>query len=214
MLKDGREQLSHLFQDLGVPPTTDLHCEYRVPARRGRGLPSQTDLMVLAGDSSWAIEAKWTEPRYETVADRLVGDADESNRTEVLRGWLEMIQPFASIPLHISRVRPAVYQMIHRTASACAIGVRPALVYLLFHTPDSIAKGFYREDLALLHELLGRPTGLAFYQVAVKIAPTAAFDAIRSLRRGKPGTGRRVKHALLTEKLFEVSAPIVERIHG
>src|SRR5205809_4874490 len=39
--------------------------ERRVPSPKGEGLPSQTDAMVLFGQAALAIEAKWTEPRYE-----------------------------------------------------------------------------------------------------------------------------------------------------
>ena len=53
------------------------HFEYKVAASKGVGNPSQTDAMVLSPGSALAIEAKWTEPRYETVAKRLKNRVDK-----------------------------------------------------------------------------------------------------------------------------------------
>jgi hypothetical protein len=84
-----------------------------------------------------AVEAKWTEPPYETVQDWLKKDkskSDPSNREEVLSGWLGLLTP----DVIASSFFNCEYQMIHRAASARAAAAntakRPSLAYFKFHT--------------------------------------------------------------------------------
>ena len=60
------------------------------PFERGRGKASFTDLMITASSAAVAIEAKFTEPRGETV-HKWLRDPPETNRTDVLEGWLDLI---------------------------------------------------------------------------------------------------------------------------
>src|SRR5712691_8249625 len=85
--------LRELGARLGVSwsDDTELHFEYEVPVQRGRGKSSYTDLMVLGNDVAVAIEAKFTESRYESVGTWL-GRAQTTNRGEVLDGWLRAIE--------------------------------------------------------------------------------------------------------------------------
>lgn len=85
--------LAQLSGTVGVElsPPIDLCFEYPVPVQRGRGKASFTDLMISASSAAVAIEAKFTEPRGETVRDWL-RDPPEANRTEVLEGWLDLIR--------------------------------------------------------------------------------------------------------------------------
>ena len=48
-----------------VPPVTKLSFEHKVHPPQGRGKSSCTDLMVISPEIVIAIEAKWTEPRYQ-----------------------------------------------------------------------------------------------------------------------------------------------------
>src|SRR5690348_8836983 len=59
-----------LYRRVGIlepPVEARLHFEYAVPVRAGRGKPSFTDLMIVSTGAAVAIEAKFTEPRYESV---------------------------------------------------------------------------------------------------------------------------------------------------
>jgi hypothetical protein len=140
------ERLRDLWEQLHVrqPGATEMHFEYEVPVQRGRGKSSFTDLMIVADDIAVAIEAKFTEPRYESVATWL-GGTPTTNRSDVLEGWLCAIEAAAqrSIPRHA--VRDVPYQLIHRTASVCSVERRKRIVaYQVFG--DSPAD-HYVEDL-------------------------------------------------------------------
>lgn len=79
--------LAQLSAAVGVAllPPTDLCFEYPVRVPRGRGKASFTDLMIVACSAVVAIEAKFTEPRYQTVRTWL-RDPPEANRSEVVGG--------------------------------------------------------------------------------------------------------------------------------
>src|SRR5690348_1440566 len=76
LIRDGSDVLDGLLQSCGVEGEVSLHLEYEVESPGATGNPSQTDLMVLSQVAGIAIEAKWTEPRYETVAARLNREKD------------------------------------------------------------------------------------------------------------------------------------------
>ena len=107
-----------------------------------------------------------------------------------------------------------MYQTLHRAASACAAAPHPTLAYLVFRTTGDRAKDFYRTDLARLHRVLGSPSGFPFYLIDAELKPTPAFEAIRSLRKGEPDTARKVRAALLGERLFEFGTLTIQRIDG
>ena len=85
--RDPEVRLHALWEQLRIrqPGDTDMHFEHEVPVQRGRGRSSFTDLMIFANDVAVAIEAKFTEPRYESVATWLSG-ASTTNRVDVLEG--------------------------------------------------------------------------------------------------------------------------------
>jgi hypothetical protein len=183
--------------------------------------------MVLSSTSALAIEAKWTEPRYETVSKRLKSrvaklvkedpsnnDKHHSAQLAVIQGWLNLLRPHSTVSLSFEDAGDAVYQMIHRAASACATGHRPGLAYLHFEPgPKSAATSAqYRTDLRKLHELLGGPINFPFYLVDVHLHLTEAFREIASLPKGKPDTDRRVRDAIRSTRLFEFGKPKMERI--
>jgi hypothetical protein len=229
LLRDAPDALSETFARLGVSPAQSLHLEYKVAPPQGEGLPSQTDLVVKGAEGTLAIEAKWTEPRYETVARRIaaantraksklsgvVAQDDIANRRLVVEGWLALMAPYCVRPLTLADIDSSVYQMIHRTASACAVGVagRSSLAYLLFKTPSVEADHeFYANDLAALHRLMGSPRDLPFHLIEVALRPTEAFESIAKLKKGADSTAMRVKAALLASRLFDVKEITVSQI--
>ncbi len=108
------------------------HLEFTVDPVKGKGKPSQTDLMLIGNDIAVAVEAKWTEPPYSSVEEWITEGVNSNNRREVMRGWLSLLQPHAPPALHLVAFRGATYQMVHRAASACATSRSPALAYLQF----------------------------------------------------------------------------------
>ena len=215
LVRDGWPVLQDILKACNLPAESTLHFEFKVNSERGIGLPSHTDLMVRSGSDRLAVEAKWTEPRYETVEKwiRKPPDPDSSskpvapdNRHTRLKGWIELIQPYATRPLRKEEFSNVVYQMVHRAASACAEATHPQLAYLLFTPlPDgkSVQGKQYHDDLAELHRLLGHPPGFPFHLIEVQLAPTDAFRAIQHLPKASAETASTVHSALLKGGLFD-----------
>lgn len=194
-----------------------VHFEYKVESPRGEGKPSQTDAMICEGASVAAVEAKWTEPRYPTVEARLKrkGSTPEEAR-EFLNGWLDLLQPYSAAPLKLDDFSAAVYQMVHRAASACAQSKAPRLIYLHFLStlPRQGHDSHYEPDLRHLHGLLGRPEAFPFYLVELPLAPTDHFKRIQGLKKGLRKTDEAVRAALRDSKLFEFGTPAITVIGG
>lgn len=184
----------------------DIHFEYTVSSPRGTGKPSHTDVVVLAADAMLAVEAKWGEPRYETVGTWLGKAKPDDNRWKVMEGWLQLLEPHAALELKVDDFRDAVYQMVHRAASACSTAKLPRLAYLHFTPPPdrrAATSDQYLADLRHLHGLLVSPAAFPFYLVEVRATPTAAFAAIAGLPKGSAATSEPVRRALCTGGSFE-----------
>ena len=204
-----------LLTSLGAPPDGTIYFEYRVPSPKAGGNASQTDALVMSGSKVWGIEAKWTEPRYETVAKRIrKPEADGGDPRKTVEGWLQYLQPFASRALQVDDFSDAVYQTVHRAASACAVAtgkrLQPELVYLHFHPSplgSTATTEQYVTDLRHLRSLLGPGNGLGITVVEMSLAPTAAFQMIKGLDKHLRETADKVSAALRHGPLFEFQAP-------
>ena len=109
--------------------------------------------MIVASSAVVAIEAKFTEPRTETVGAWL-GDPPEANRSEVLEGWLHLIRNASGTSLRAAHVMDLPYQLIHRTASVCSVsGPVRAVVYQVF---GEALLDYYVNNLSELWRRLGR----------------------------------------------------------
>jgi len=216
-LKYEQPMVNSLLRDMGLHPDCTLHLEYTVAPKQGAGVASHTDLMVRQQGCALAIEAKWTEPRYDTVSKWLKKGSNLQNRKDVLTGWLGLLQKHAMHELHIEDFSGAIYQMVHRAASACAVGEKPKLAYLVFKPspdPRTAVIQTIRDDLTHLWNLLGCPKGFPFYVVELSLSPTAAFDAIASLPKGKEATDETVRGALFNVQLFDFSEYELRTVNG
>src|SRR5687767_1602180 len=70
LVKDDWPVLASIATRIGCKPER-VHFEYEVAPPGVDGNPSQTDAMLLSDAFAIALEAKWTEPRYETVSLRI-----------------------------------------------------------------------------------------------------------------------------------------------
>lgn len=204
-----------VLESLNRPNNPELHLEYKVRHRHGRGRSSYTDVMVIDGEAATAIEAKWTEPEYDTVGKWLKRGSNATNRKAVLKGWLEMIQPHSLMTLTPKVVSECTNQMIHRAASACSAGESPQLAYLVF-TPslgsENSAAPKARKKLELLWGVLGQPAAFPFYLIEVPMTPTDAFHRVQQLPQG-PRRTTAIKAGIVTDTpLFAFSAPQIVRI--
>ncbi len=164
--KDINNRMKALFNNLNISnkPLKDVDAcfEYKVPVRKGTGRPSQTDLMICNKNITIAIEAKYTEPRYMTVKKWLKNPVS-SNRKKVLNGWLNLINKVFGSNLSIINIEQIAYQLVHRTASACALpGQDRHVVYQCFNT-GTLDIGYYKDELKKMASLLNSSKKINFY---------------------------------------------------
>jgi hypothetical protein len=217
LLKHGGEVWAHITTELLAEDRTgEMHLEFTLKPLQGRGEASHTDVMLIQGNRAVAFEAKWTEPPYDRVSKWLVGGDEPENRRLVMSGWLSLLQVHATRKLRLEDFGAAIYQTVHRAASACYAGHKPTLAYIQFCPlangchPDAILMN----HLSHLHSLLGAPDEFPFWLVEVVAKPTETFETIRGLTKGLPNTGKEVRRALCNGRLFEFTQLHLHRIRG
>lgn len=179
----------------------DASFEFAVSPRcdrcKGRGKSSFTDVLVRSGDHVVAIEAKHTENVYRTVSEWL-GTTPPPNKRKVLEHWLSCCIGSAAT---LERVGDLVYQMIHRTASACyaaGAAATPHVVHLLFGSEHVNA---YIAAVARLAGVVSPDRRIKFAVVFVPTRPTDELNRLANdpevLREALGGT----------VDLFEFGAP-------
>jgi hypothetical protein len=193
--------------------------EYRVAAPNVGGTPSHTDAVVMSDTTAWAVEAKWTESRYETVTEYFRNNKTVTPPRVIVSSWLEHFKPYTTHELRFDDFQDVVYQVLHRAASACAIATkqkrRPELVYLHFHPSplkSTATTELYVSDLAKLYDCLGSPAGLTFRVVEMPLYPTPAFEAIKDLNKSSPASSKVVVEALCRGPLFTFGTPVNRQI--
>jgi len=200
-------RLAQLSAAIGVAllPPTDLCFEFPVPVQRGRGNSSFTDLMIIANSAAVAIEAKLTEPGYQTAGDWL-RDPPGPNRSEVLEGWLDLIRDATGTSLNVNDVQDLPYQLIHRTASVCSV-LRPvrAVVYQIF---GGGPLDYYISKLSELWGRLGRTTAIRFHVLSCPVNFLPMHDdLVKQWKQRNHPVGGALRTALLTGTLFSFGAP-------
>ena len=197
------QRLRDLWEQFGVtgPNHAKMHFEHAVPVQRGRGNSSYTDLMILAEDIAVAIEAKFTEPRYESVGTWL-GRALTPNRRDVLEGWLRAIEAVAETSIPCDAVTHLPYQLIHRTASVCCVSRRKRLVvYQVFGDPPA---AHYAEDLGRLAAAIDVRDRITFLVLWCPFRPTDAYARLETRwDAGERSLGNDVREALVAGPLLD-----------
>ncbi len=165
-----------IIREIGFPAQHDLSLEYTVGPFGGRGKASHTDVMLKAGAHALAIEAKWTEPMYDTV-QKWFGAGSE-NKRKVRDGWIAQLGQTYSAPFD-----SLIYQMLHRAASAAHAGTKPQLAYFLFKSsaPKSASARAITTELERLWNLLGDKK-FPFAVVEIGLQPLAAFEALPKVK--------------------------------
>ena len=206
-------RLRDLWERLGVSHLDDaeLYFEYNVPVRQGRGKPSYTDLMVLARGVAVAIEAKFTEPRYESVGAWL-RRSTSTNRSQVLDGWLEAIEAVLEARIPRDSVVDLPYQLVHRTASVCcADRPRRFVVYQVF---GEMVGRHYSDDLRRFASLIGEQDRITFVTLGCGFHPTEAYAQLVALwNSGRRDLARDVRDRLIAQPLLDFHQPVTISIH-
>jgi hypothetical protein len=121
-----------------------------------------------------AIEAKYTEPMYETVKAWL-GQPPAQNRCTVLEGWLDRINKATAASLTMNSLLDLPYQLVHRTASACSTpATHRAVLYQVF---DAAHRDRYLDELRKLRALAPE----ARLALGVLLSPAVESDAHNDL---------------------------------
>jgi hypothetical protein len=171
----------------------ELLFEYQVPVRGGRGKASHTDLMVRTPTQAVAIEAKYTEPAYESVSAWRRKARGGRNRDAVLEGWLKSINATLGCNLTIENAKDSTYQLIHRTASACEWSAVTRIVAYQCFDCGSAAAEEYIGQMQDLKNLIGSQTNLRFVFLDCKLRRTKHYD---DLVRQWPAQDRRLEPAV------------------
>ena len=212
MLIHQQEVFTRIIAGLGMPAESDIYLEYTVRQELGRGNASHTDVMVKSGIDAVAIEAKWTEPMYDTVQKWIAKGKDEANRRLVLDGWLQLLQQRVEKELKPADFESSIYQMVHRAASAAAAGENPRLAYLLFkpsHDSKAATTDAIKQQLELLWSALGSPSNFPFYVIEITVTEEEAYQPLKALPKNEE-TSEAVSAALQGDSPlfgFEASEP-------
>lgn len=199
--------------DIPRPTALTLSFEYEVPVQKGKGAPSCTDLMIAGDKLVVAVEAKYTEPDYETVRQWLRKPNTE-NRRAVLQGWLSLLNETTGSQLAYSDVLDVAYQSVHRAASACfphrgEAGVFRFMVYQMFEDSDKKVKKIVN-DLAVLGKMIP-PAALHCTCLVVPMEKKAAFLALeeRWVKEKERCLRDEVREGLREDRFFEFSEPVI-----
>jgi hypothetical protein len=155
--RDADRRITELFTliKISIPNSVKLDFEHEVPVQKGRGRPSCTDLMILAENVTIAVEAKFTESRYDDVLTWL-GQTPNQNKINVLSGWLGLLGLPTYNEIDTDTIKTLPYQLIHRAASACSIAAQiHCLVYQIFDTSAADIQSYINDLEALAAALKG-----------------------------------------------------------
>ncbi|MEO5719191.1 MAG: hypothetical protein ABIR29_11555 [Chthoniobacterales bacterium] len=212
-----RGLLDGILKECGFLKEMDLHFEFTVSPPRGRGKASHTDVMARAHDQALSVEAKWTEGPSDDVRKWCGGDILSGNKRDVLSGWIQLLQSHSPRALDVDEFMDLPYQMIHRAASACAAGLRPAMCYLKFHPSHesfTATADWWHAQLVEFHARLGHPSSFPFRLATVELAYRPAFLTIAPLPKAVPDTAQAVTMALSNSELFEFAEPVMVSVEG
>tara|TARA_R110002111_G_scaffold18931_1_gene46158 strand:- start:8584 stop:9369 length:786 start_codon:yes stop_codon:yes gene_type:complete len=194
------------------------YLEYTVLPKHGKGKVSCTDVMLINGENSLAVEAKWTEGMYPDAKKWISKGDNEQNKRDVLKGWIDCLKKHLGKPLNPDDFHDTIYQMVHRAASAVEAGKKPAVAYFCFKM-NSLSKGAKTEKivkrLTELWNLLEQPSTLPFYIAEIEIVPTEVYESlqIEAETKSKKELSEYVIAALQSKKsLFEFLPKPVVRI--
>jgi len=176
----------------------------------GHGKASFTDLLLECGDQVVAIEAKHREKPYATVGEWL-GSTPSENKKRVLHHWLQCCIGSA-VPSE--ECAALVYQMVHRTASACHVAARRGataqVVHLLF---GSEHVGAYVRAVQALVDTLALAQRVRFAVLNIPTSDGADFGGV-AVDVGLRGPDALREALVEGKRLFNFGTPQLEFTSG
>ena len=185
--------------------------EYPVSPEVEYSKASFTDIMYASDTTAVAIEGKWRERRYQTVS-KWLDEQHKQHRCKVLRGWLGYIEKKTGEK--IERVGDLIYQMIHRTASACYLEKDNSIVlYQVFLSEDKDKNGKklreYEQDLNRLSKAIGagEKIQICLHAIEMEKKKLCYDNCKRKLEKmtGKGSSGKKaqeIREYILSKELF------------
>ncbi|MCC6334336.1 MAG: hypothetical protein IT380_10155 [Myxococcales bacterium] len=163
---------------LGKPNDSTATFEYAVESGcsecGGKGKSSFTDLMLVSNRFAVAIEAKYLERPYQRAGEWLAGGKNAENRKRVLRHWLHVIRNRTEHAVQLEAVDALVYQMVHRTASACSVAApRHDVVHLVLGEVHN-----YRDLITNLASVLDPNSRIRFWLASAGASPGPAMRPV------------------------------------
>jgi hypothetical protein len=171
----------------------------------GRNKPSFTDIMYISQPVAIAIEAKSTEPQYDTVREWLKRGTDIPTRRKVARHWLAIIEKRTGRHVDDDIVAPLIYQMIHRLASLCSIAAaRHVLVFQVFEFEGHTVN--YEHSLNELRKALDPERRIGMCLHTIRMEQTSVFHQIKDLLKAARAEDQPfiVRNALLDRSLVQI----------
>ena len=210
--KNKAAALALIGEKCGFDDLTDASVSFEFPTLSAgpHDKASYTDVMVESLSTAIAIEGKWTEPRYETVA-KWSEQGNMANRKKVLSHWVDLIRNRAG-DLQPSAVEMISYQMIHRTASACArSGKLPVVLYQVFRDQKHVSD--YTNDLQQLAKALGQ-TNVQLWLAEIPLRLTEQYRRMESEIAASAPEQRSalIREALHKTELFSFGDPAFIRV--
>lgn len=201
-------RLRFLAEELGAPDLVNAVITPEFPTPSMSGKASFTDLLVESSTTAIAIEGKRNEGRYASVADWR-GDSD--NRRRVLDHWCSLIRRRAAFP-EDTTLDALVYQMIHRTASACARPAERAIVLYQIFNQKHLAT--YETDLRALVTAIQPSPRLEFWIHVITPEHTEIYSELERTLAGTRDIERPalVRAALARQDLFRFADVRLTRV--
>ncbi len=184
--------------------------EFKTPLSQGKGKSSSTDLMIEYTNTCIAIEAKRTEPKYETVS-KWLGETD--NKKIVLEGWINIISNYTNVNFDSNSISDLPYQLIHRVASACSLNKSQTHVVYLGFDLDETKKKYYRESLIKFSKILSNKIDfhLACYNIN-KLAEQTRLELIWD--SGERNLSEYILKGYENDSLMQMSQLSIEMINN
>jgi len=183
--------------------------EYETNVVKGKGFPSCTDLMIINESESICIEAKRTEPEYIKVANWLNGTR---NRSEVLDGWISLINKSSNKIITVEDIQNIPYQMIHRAASACSVHrLKNSLVYIGFDLSDKMID-YYRKNLQIIKNIFGENMQVILGKFNIQCSQKYKNIEI-DWNSKKSGLSSKIIELIINEDIMKIVKNQYEEIH-
>lgn len=208
-------RIAELAAALQMPAPAEcvMEFEHKTAPPKGQGKESHTDLMISWDNVCVGVEAKYTEPHYETVADWIDQGNNTSNRRAVLAGWCDLIKQRTGCDIQPSAIPDLTYQMLHRLASVCA---RPeSRVFILYQVfnPGNDNKNYYRTEMRKLMTAIGSVQNVRFLLSWVAIVPSDDYQhLLAQWEKDKHKCRFDVVAGLVAGSLMHFESPMYEEL--